>query len=308
MGMNDAQAVWLGDKLYVGGGETSGTVRDHAGLYIYTSTTDTWSHIDTPVYWFALITYHSQLVLVGGREYVDEKRAGSVTNKLWTLTEHDQWRETLPPMTTKRHSASAVEFADNIVVAGGQDDEGRNIHSVKVYNGRHWDIAQCLPQPCNDMKSTVLNGHWYLMGARGGGQGREVYYASLDSLVASCQPSKKPLPSVWKRFPNVPHDHSSTAVFGNRLIAVGGGYQSPSSSIHAYSPYNQSWVHVGDMPVGLNSTCTVVLPTGELMVIGGESDTSIRESCVHKASLNGNSYSSNTMHTHYLFLYQNLIL
>ena len=285
--MQNAQAVWLGDKLYVGGGWTSGSNRDDARLYIYTPTTDTWSHINTPVYYFALITYHSQLVLVGGREYVGEERDGLVANKLWTLTELDQWRETLPPMTTKRYGASAVEFSDNILVAGGVD-EGILIDTVEVYNGHHWAKAQCLPKPCDWMKSTVLNGHWYLMG--GGGQGKEVYYASLDSLVASCQPSEKPLPSVWKRLPDVPHALSSTAVFGNRLIAVGGGYypSPPSSSIHAYSPQTQSWVHVGDMPVGPRFTCTAVLPTGELMVIGGWSDTLVFESCVHKASLNGN--------------------
>ena len=283
MRMYNAHAVWLGDKLYVGGGTTARSVRDDARLYIYTPTTDTWSHINTPAYFFALITYHSQLVLVGGKEFVGEWRDGPDTNKLWTLTEHDQWRETLPPMTTKRYKASAVEFADNILVAGGQDDNWRNIGIVEVYNGHHWAEAQCLPKPCSDMKSTVLNGHWYLMG--GWEQEEEVYYASLDSLVVSRR--SKPLLSVWKRFPDVPHGRSSTAVFGNRLIAVGGVYPSPSSSIRAYSPHSQSWVHVGDMPVKLGSTCTAVLPTGELMVIGGRSDTSM-ESCVHNASLIGN--------------------
>ena len=285
-GMSEAQAVWLRDKLYVGGGSTLGNIRDAARLYIYTPTSDTWNYIDTSVYWFALITYHSRLVLVGGREYVGVGKHGPVTNKLWTLTEHDQWRETLPPMTTKRQWASAVEYADYILVVGG-DDELRNIDIVEVYNGHHWARAQCLPKPCYWMKSTVLNGHWYLMG--GWRPENKVYYASLDSLVASCQPSEKPLPPVWKRLPDVPHDRSSTTVFGNRVIAVGGGgYLSLNSSIHAYSPYTQSWVHVGDMSVGLSSTCTAVLPTGELMVIGGVSDTSLQESSVHKANLNGN--------------------
>ena len=288
MDMDNAQAVWLGDKLYVGGGVTSGTIRDFARLYIYTPTTDTWSEINTPVYYFALSTYYSQLVLVGGREYVGERRDRPATNKLWTLTGHDQWRETLPPMTTKRFSASAVEFAGKIIVTGGADDKVRNIDIVEVYNGHHWTKVQYLPKPSCFMKSTVLNGHWYLMG--GVGQRKEVYYASLDSLVASCQPSEKPLTSVWKRLPDVLHIRSSTAVFGNRLIAVGGGgYPSPSSSIHAYSPHTQPWLHVGDVPVELHSTCTAVLPTGELMVIGGWSSPYMKESCVCKTNLNGNN-------------------
>ena len=84
--MHDAQAVWLWDKLYVGGGVTSGSKRvtvgsnrDAGRLYIYTPTIDTWNRIDTPVYWFALITYHSQLELVGGREYVGEGRDGPLS-------------------------------------------------------------------------------------------------------------------------------------------------------------------------------------------------------------------------------------
>ena len=301
MGIYNAQAVWLGDKLYMGGGEISlpRSKRDKARLYVYSPTADTWSHIDTPVYYFALITYHSQLVLIGGKVYISEWKGGRITNKLWTWTEHDQWRETLPPMTKNKHKgASAVEYADNILVAGGMDDNWNNniIDIVEVYNGHHWARAQCLPKPYNWMKSTVLNGHWYLMG--GGGRGKKVYYASLDSLVASCQPSEKPLPSVWKRLPDVPHRYFSIALFGNRLITVGrgrgnksliagggGGYPS-SSSIHAYSFDTESWVHVGDVPVGFSSTCTAVLPTGELMVIGDMNDAS--DSCVHKASLNGN--------------------
>ena len=276
MGMCKSQAIWLGDKLCVGGGLVSGNV--HARLCIYTPTTDIWVVMSTPVYWFALIVYHSQLVLVGGVP---------VTNKLWTLSQHDQWRETLPPMTTERHSASAVEYADNILVAGGRDDINHVIDIVEVYNGHHWAKARCLPKPCWLMKSTVLNGHWYLMG--GWEQRKEGYYASLDSLVASSQCSEKPLLSVWKRLTDVPHEHSSPAVFGNRLIAVGGGgLHSPSSSIHAYSPHTQSWLHVGDMPVELCQTCTAVLTTGELMVIGGRIEAYQLQSCVYQASLNGN--------------------
>ena len=131
----------------------------------------------------------------------------------------------------------------------------------------------------------------------GWGQGEEVYYASLDSLVASSQPSEKPLPSVWKRLNDVPHKRSSPAVFGNRLITIGGLH---SLSIHAYFPHVQSWLRVGDMPVELSFTCTAVFTTGELIVIGGWSSgykknscviggwnsTNGQESCVYQASLN----------------------
>ena len=100
--VGDARAVWLKDKvyMYVGGGVTSGSLRDRARLYIYTPATNEWTILDTPVYYFTLTTYHSQLVLVGGMEYVGENFWGVFTNKLWTLCEDGQWQETLPPMPT----------------------------------------------------------------------------------------------------------------------------------------------------------------------------------------------------------------
>ena len=277
VGICFAQAVLLEDRLYLGGGMTSGNHRDDARLYVYTHTTDMWSMMETPVLWFALISYHSQLVLVGGRNYIDEKILGPVTNKLWTKDKHT-WLKSIPPMTKGRYSASAVEFAGNILVAGGAD----NITDVEVYNGHHWTTIHHLPDPCQHMKSAVLNGHLYLMG--GILQGKRVYCAPLDIL---CKPSENPPPSLWKRHPDVPHEYFSPVVIGNRIIAVGGGIGSPSSSIHAYSPHTQSWVHVGDMPIGLGHTCTAVLPNGKLMIIGGWSSTSQLNSCVYQASLNG---------------------
>lgn len=69
--MQDAQAVWFTEKLYVGGGYTEtehiyADCENQARLYVYTPKTDLWDTIDTPVYWFALAVYHSQLMLVGG--------------------------------------------------------------------------------------------------------------------------------------------------------------------------------------------------------------------------------------------------
>ena len=64
MDVGDAQAVWLKDKVYVGGGMKSGNMNliPDARLYIYTPATDEWTTLDTPVFWFGLTTYHSQLV------------------------------------------------------------------------------------------------------------------------------------------------------------------------------------------------------------------------------------------------------
>ena len=266
MPMWNAQAVVIGDELYVGGGETLDNYRDDARLYIYYLSGNLWNSIDAPVYRFSLTTYHSQLVLVGGWEYVGEI-PGVLTNKLWTLSKHDEVQEILPPMLTKRYSASALGHGDHLIVAGGGGDVPDLLSVVETYHGksRQWFSIEPLPTPCSSMKSTVYNKHWYLIG--GCGQKQEVYYASLDSLTASYD--NLLLDGAWKRLPDVPLECTSVGVFGNQLITVGGELEFPSSAVNAYSPSSQSWIHVGDTPAPLSDTCTVVVPSGELMVIGG---------------------------------------
>ena len=269
VGVGEAQAVWLDDKVYVGG-VISGSRRNDARLYIYTPTTDIWdTPIDTLVYWFALTTYHSQLVLVSGKEYVSENVAGELTNKLWTLSEQGHWQETLPPMPTPCVHASAVNHGDHLLVINTVSG-----NQVYVYNGHYWASAQGPPQQLYSMKSTVFNGHWYLMGGvLSQPQKAYVYSASLDSLLATCQPSETSQPSsVWKRLPNVPAGYCCPAVFGNRLIAVGGGGgPSAPTSLRAYSSFTQSWVDVGDTSVSISglAPCAIVLPSNELMVVRG---------------------------------------
>ena len=267
MDVGGAKAVWLKDKVYVGGGVTSRSYRSDARLYIYTPATDTWTTLDTPVYSFGLTTYHSQLVLVGGRKYVGENVLGVPTNKLWTLSEDGQWQETLPPMPTPCYDASAVSHGDHLLVIG--DDYSNKVY---MYNGHHWASAQHPPQQLFHIKSTVFNGHWYVMGFGG-----IVYSASLDSLLASCQPSETSQPSsLWRRLTDVPSVQCCPAVFGNRLVAVGKRSNSTTIiSLYAYSSLTQSWLHMADVPFSLISIifgiiptpCAVLLPSSELMIM-----------------------------------------
>ena len=265
----DATAVWHEDKLFVGGG-TSANYEDDARLFIYTPTTDTWdTPIDTPVYWFGLTTYHSQLVLVGGRAYTGEEL---YSNKLYVLNEHNQLEEALPPMRTRRHSVCAVSYRDHLLVAGGMKSFADILNVIEVFSGSHWSFAQPLPVGYFDLKSVILDQHWYLMGGSRNSSRQEnvVQCISLNLLLASCQPSETSQSlSIWKILPNTPHRFSTPAVFGRRFMAIGGGGHHQSSSVHAYSFQTNSWIYIGDMPFVASSTCSVVLPTGELMVVGG---------------------------------------
>ena len=285
-----AQAASLDDNIYVGGGCTSSD--NDAMLYVYDSRTDAWDSMTTPVYHFALTTYKSQLLLVGGKLLEDKK----VTNRIWTLGEGTMpWKEELPAMLIKCHSASAIEYKDNVIVAGGaQKATQSDIDVVEVYNGHSWSYAQSLPKPCSDIKSTIYNGHWYLMGK----WGSDVHYASLEEVVSYCQVAnpkniwdhKPPLPKLPINIQVVPN-HSympfTPIMFGNRLLAIG-GWKTPTSSIFAYSSRTKSWISVGCIGIENSfASCMIVLSSGELMVIGGFSDQGCYSNKVFKITLKG---------------------
>ena len=226
----------------------------------------------------ALTTYHNKLLLVGGRE----ASTGQTTNQLWVFEEGEQtWTQPLPPMPTRRWGASAVNIQDHLIVAGGYNRG--NLNTVEVFDGQQWETADQLPVSCCNMKSASHDGHYYLMD----GWGQYVFYTSLQSLVDKAiqhpptSPTNTDQPSVWKTLPNTPNPHSSTTIFGGALVAVGG--RPNRSSLHLYSPLTQSWLPAGEMPVGVDCTCTVTLPTGEMMVIGGRTRDTFNSPLVYKA-------------------------
>ena len=246
------QSVSLNDKVYISGPHRAyhSGKKSSARLSVYTSATDKWDTIDTPVYGFALTTYHSQLVLVGGRNCDDRSRS----SKLWTLSNDGQWQETLPPMETACTNASAVSHGDHLLVVSGGDRS-----EVSVYNGHYWAKAQSMPEQRYNAKSTVYNDNLYVMMWYG-----DVYSASLDSLIASCQPSETSQPSsIWKKLPGVPDSQCYSTTFGGRLVTVG------TSSIYAYDPFNQSWIKAGDTSILLIHVLSAIdLSTNELLVFG----------------------------------------
>ena len=244
----------------------------------YEFTTDTWKCLKSPTNLSAFTTYMEKLVLVGGRD----PSTYTPSKQLWVIDPEDEqtWTQPLPPMPTPRLGASAAAIQYNLIVAGGLGSRVKALNVVEMFNGWQWVVAQSLPRPCSEMKSAIYNGNWYLVG--GYGQDKEVFCCSLESVVASAQ--SKVTKRVWKTLAEVPHKWSSAAVWKGYLIAVGGF--GPSSDILFYHHPTQSWVKVGDCPVGRDSTCTIVLPTEELLMVGGRG-TGGDSDRVFKGSLKG---------------------
>ena len=287
IGMRDAQAVVLGDKFYLGGGDTFDGPSSE--LLIYNFSNDSWDRLSTPTHSFSLTVYHSQLVLVGGVH----PTYNTVMGQLWILDEEERcWINRLPRMPMERFAASVVSYGNHLIVAGGDNGAmfGR-LDVVDVYDGQEWRRVQSLPKTCSRMKSVVHEGFWYLAG--GVGQGKKVFYTSLESLIATTHSEGDVPELVWQTLADTPLENSTPAIFGKQLIMVGGLY---TSAIYVYTHRIKTWVRVGDLPVAYSFVCCLVLPiTGELVMVGGKSHYGV-SSHVFKTKIQGKfAHNSNEL-------------
>ncbi len=264
--MRDAQAVMYRGTLYVGGG---GTSDDDFTLFMYQFKQDTWGTVKTPTYYYALAVYQDHLVLAGGTL----PSSLTSTDQLW-LTDNQRrhtYMQTVPPMNTSTYQATAITTEEHLIIAGGVDGH-KCLTTVQVYSGKQWALAQPLPVAASRIKYTILNDTLYLIG--GYNQGKKVFYTSLPALLGSVHQLKTPqasTPTVWNTLTDAPLEHSSIAVLRSELVAIGGRDYSPSSpSLHMYSRHSHRWEEMeATVPQPLSSTCSITLPTGELMVIVG---------------------------------------
>ena len=262
------QSVVIGDTVYVGGGSA---LRFRDLCTVMKLEQDQWTKL--PEYtakWFAMTSLANRLVLVGGQDPRNNKR----TNQL-AVFESGEWTHPYPPMNIARNSSTAVSFNNHIIVAGGCDYKERTLSSVEMLDvaSRRWYIAQSLPNPRSELKSTLIGNTLYLMGGNDhtGMPTKTVYHVDLDELIAKAL-SHQDTPTLWQTLQEVPLVWSAPLSIGRSLLAVGGrdDLDNPSSSIHLYQPDTRRWVKVGDLPTArCRCTCSV-LPSGEVIVAGGQ--------------------------------------
>lgn len=263
----DAQCVLLHNKLYVGGGYNKGipTLTDNE---LFESPTDQpikWKSHKTPTSGYALTTYRSQLVLIGGIDSTNK-----VTDKVWTSDTGTCWKSSLPETPTKRWMSTAENIGDPecLVLAGGrgEDLEARELDSVEVFTGKTWWTVEPLPGKCSYVNSTLHDGRLYLVG--GFTPDTIAYYCDVQSLIAQCREffTISPERPLWNEFKPL---SSCSASFGRHLVFIGGRTPHFSPDVVALSHLSQAQVHVGEVPIALHRTAAVVLPIGDLVVIGG---------------------------------------
>lgn len=278
------QCVFLDGKIFVAAPLVQSEAPDHAKLFV--SSTDAaisrWSTVITPVQEYALSTYHSQLVLVGGIETSNKR----VTNKLYSLGTADggDWQESLLPMPTGRFSASAVntENPEYLVVAGGVGKDFQMTATVEVLAREQWMTVQPLPVRCYKMNCALNHGKLYILVKEFLADTKEEstgYVCEVKSLQYSSR-------SLWTKF-HVPLPSANITSFGEHLVTFGGLKMHVFDPvIFALSHFTNSYINAGSLPPKSAGGCPMILSTGELMVLsGGNTTNQKRDLAIIKGSL-----------------------
>ena len=235
----------------------------------YNSNSKKWSEL--PKYPYedsGLAVVNGQLTAIGGCE--DWRKKHTYTNKLLSL--RGSWSDVFPPMPTKRRSTTAVTSKEHLIVAGGTTGspffDNINIVEVMDTNTLVWSTVASLPHPYYFASATVCGDHLYMLGGNDDkGKTKSVLTCSLTELLQSLSSS-----SVWHcRIADTPAYWSTCAAVNGQLLAVGGCDEGckATAAIHKYNQRTNTWDHISDMSTARYLCLVAVLPTNEIVAVGG---------------------------------------
>ena len=131
-----------------------------------------------------------------------------------------------------------------------------------------WSTVASLPHLYSRPSSTICGDHLYILGGVDDkGKTKSALTCSLTELLQSSSSSS----SVWRRVADAPAYYSTCAAVSGELLAVGGCDENSkaTSAVHKYNPTTNSWDLINYMPTARYRSLVAVLPTNEMMVLGG---------------------------------------
>ena len=247
-------------------------------VYSYTLSQDKWTKLKQSKYHsFGMAVVNNQLTTTGGQ------RDDTVTNILLCLSRSSsemKWEELFPPMPTPRIWSAAVTTPTHLIVAGGRRAvAGSSVSVVETLNIHtlQWSSVSSSPEALEFPNMTLCNEQLYLS------EDNKIFSCSVEELLKSHKPASTNSSyvegdSVWTKLANipVPHEASLTTLRG-QVLAIGGRDQqrggTTTGDVHRYNRRTNSWSAIGEMPTPRASPLVAVLPSHELIAVGGPSST-----------------------------------
>ena len=242
----------------------------HYSVYSYTLSQDKWTQLIQCEYvFFSMAVVSNQLTTIGG-----QLGDGTATNTLLCLSRSSsemKWEELLPSMPTARMWSAAVTTPTHLIVAGGDTELGVALSVVETLdtNTRQWSSVSSSPGVLEFPNMTLCNGQLYLS------EHSKIFSCSVEELLKSRKPaSTNNSGSVWTKLTDIPVPYyASLTTLRGQVLAIGGKDQqlggTPTGAIHQYNRSTNSWSVIGEMPTPRARPLVTVLPSHELIVVGG---------------------------------------
>ena len=272
------QVVVLNGKAYIGGGLAL-TDRENRTVIVYDPQKDSYDTL--PPYtskYFSMAGFNNQLVVVGG----EDVRTNKPTNQLGVWNEQSKsWTYPLPLMTTACSSPSVATHNNRWLVVMGGCGDGTYLSRVEILDttgSGQWYQAAPLPQPYSWVSSATIGNMCYVLGGYSGqAMSWKVFSVQLDELISQAvsQPAVAntlPTLSLWMTLPDTPLLFSTALAINGALLAVGRrglALGMRSTIVYCYQPSSRNWIKAGELPVIRSQCCCTVLPSGEVLVTGG---------------------------------------
>ena len=272
-------------------------------VYSYTLSQDNWTQLKQCEYRdFSMAVVNNQLTTIGGRQH------NTATNSLLCLSRSSsemKWEELLPPMPTAREGSAAVTTPTHLIVAGGWTGlvgDALSVVETLDTNTLQWSSVSSSPEASSSPNMTLCSGQLYLS------EDSKIFSCSVEELLKSRKPastnssdsvwtkltdipvpywaslttllkSRKPAStnssdSVWTKLTDIPVPYwASLTTLRGQVLAIGGsdkwGGGTPTGAIHQYNRSTNSWSVIGEMPTPHDHPLLAVLPSHELIVVGG---------------------------------------
>ena len=231
-------------------------------VYSYTSPKNKWTKLPGCKHkYFALAVVHHTLTAIGGKNVVN----GMETNTLLSYSGR-LWKMIFPSMQARRRNPATCSTPTHLVVAGGRQTPRISLMTVEILNidTLQWSTATSLPGETRYPQMARCNDCFYFADDKS-----NIFFCSVKDLIKSTNSSDGA--SVWTRLASIPREDSSLASLNGRMLAIGGldGDYNQTGTIHCYDVATNSWTVIGEMPTRRSLVLTAVLPSSELVVVGG---------------------------------------
>ena len=217
-----------------------------------------WSELPTPpVKAFAMTSLNGQLVLAGGS-------CGDARITVWDSS-RSKWAHPYPPMPTGRDESAAVGYQKYLIVACG-NEYGREVELLDSSSGRWYD-AEPVPVGGHLMSSVVVGDCWYLSSfGKWDDEKEHILWTHLPNLIHSATSAHITTERIWHDLPTPQVEYPALLALHRHLLVVGGWR---AQEIYCYDQETRQWRVCGQLPVGVLAPCCTILPSGDLMVVGG---------------------------------------